>query len=123
VAVASGMVPLALGTDTAGSVRVPAALCGIVGFKPTYDAISTAGVYPLAASLDHVGVFTRTVQDARFAYEVLVSQDNCTVRDHLSAALRIGWIKSSASKRIVGLAEKQRLAKRFGEISPCSKTF
>jgi Asp-tRNA(Asn)/Glu-tRNA(Gln) amidotransferase A subunit family amidase len=94
VAVASGMVPLALGTDTAGSVRVPAALCGIVGFKPAYDAISTAGVYPLAASLDHVGVFTRIVQDARFAYEVL-AKTTVPSREQLGAALRIGWIVPS----------------------------
>lgn len=71
VAVASGMVPLALGTDTAGSVRVPAALCGVVGFKPTLDELSTDGVFPLAPSLDHVGLFARTPGDARTLYRVL----------------------------------------------------
>ncbi|GAA5144719.1 amidase [Pseudonocardia eucalypti] len=71
VAVADGMVPLAIGTDTAGSVRVPAALCGVVGFKPAYDALPTGGLYPLAPSLDHVGLFTVTSQDALAAYRVL----------------------------------------------------
>lgn len=71
VAVADGMVPLAIGTDTAGSVRVPAALCGVVGFKPAYDALPTGGVYPLAPTLDHVGLFTTTGHDALLAYRAL----------------------------------------------------
>jgi Asp-tRNA(Asn)/Glu-tRNA(Gln) amidotransferase A subunit family amidase len=89
VAVASGMVPLALGTDTAGSVRVPAALCGIVGYKPAYDAISAEGVYPLAPSLDHVGLFTRSVDDAKLAYDVIAREPIAT-SDLRSP--RIGWI-------------------------------
>lgn len=62
-AVASGTAAFALGTDTGGSVRSPAALCGVVGFKPTYGLISTQGVIPYCWSLDHVGVFARTVVD------------------------------------------------------------
>ena len=88
VAVAAGMVPLAVGTDTAGSVRVPAALCGIVGFKPAFGAISTAGVHALAASLDHVGVFARTTADAAHGYAILAAH---RLDDH-SAPARIGWI-------------------------------
>jgi aspartyl-tRNA(Asn)/glutamyl-tRNA(Gln) amidotransferase subunit A len=64
VAVAAGIVPAALGTDTGGSVRIPASLCGIVGLKPTRGRLPLDGVVPLAPSLDHVGVLTRTVQDA-----------------------------------------------------------
>jgi aspartyl-tRNA(Asn)/glutamyl-tRNA(Gln) amidotransferase subunit A len=93
VAVASGMVPLALGTDTVGSVRVPAALCGIVGFKPAFDEIPTDGVYALASSLDHVGIFARTVDGVALAYESLVP--------HVPFALsgpfefpRVAWISS-----------------------------
>jgi len=62
-AVAAGMVPAALGTDTAGSVRHPATACGIVGLKPTYDAVSRQGVFPLSWSLDHVGPLARSVAD------------------------------------------------------------
>jgi aspartyl-tRNA(Asn)/glutamyl-tRNA(Gln) amidotransferase subunit A len=64
VAVARGMACAAVGTDTAGSVRIPAALCGVVGYKPTYGLISRRGVVPLAWSLDTVGFLTRTVEDA-----------------------------------------------------------
>ena len=70
-AVAAGVVPLALGTDTAGSVRIPAALCGVVGAKPARDTLPTDGVFPLAGSLDHVGVLTGSVADARYTVGVL----------------------------------------------------
>ena len=70
-AVAAGVVPLAIGTDTAGSVRIPAALCGIVGFKPSYNTIPCDGVFPLSQSLDHVGVLTRTAADAAYALSAL----------------------------------------------------
>ncbi len=75
VAVAAGLVPGALGTDTGGSVRIPAALCGIVGLKPTYGRVSRAGVIPLAWSLDHVGPMTRTVADAALLLQVLAGRD------------------------------------------------
>ncbi|MFI6598436.1 amidase [Nonomuraea sp. NPDC050536] len=70
-AVAAGIVPLALGTDTAGSVRIPAALCGVVGVKPAYGTLPTQGVFPLAPSLDHVGVLAGDVEDAAYAVRVL----------------------------------------------------
>ncbi len=63
VAVASHQVPVALGTDTGGSVRIPASFCGVAGFKPSYGTISRRGVWPLAPTLDHVGVIARTVED------------------------------------------------------------
>jgi aspartyl-tRNA(Asn)/glutamyl-tRNA(Gln) amidotransferase subunit A len=63
-AVASGMCYAAVGTDTAGSIREPAALCGLVGLKPTYDLVSTSGIIPLSQSLDHVGPITRCVEDS-----------------------------------------------------------
>ncbi len=70
-AVAAGIVPFATGTDTGGSIRVPAALCGIVGFKPTFGRISTTGVLPLGATLDHLGPMTRTVRDAAIAFQAM----------------------------------------------------
>jgi allophanate hydrolase len=75
VAVASGLVPLALGTDTAGSGRVPAAFNGIVGVKPTRGLVSTRGLLPACRSLDCVTAFTRTVALARVALSVLVHPD------------------------------------------------
>ena len=63
-AVAAGECPAALGTDTGGSIRIPASLCGIVGLKPTYGRVSKRGVLPLSWSLDHIGPMTRTVEDA-----------------------------------------------------------
>jgi len=70
-AVAAGMVPAALGTQTAGSVLRPAAFCGIVGFKPSRGTVSRRGVYPLAWSLDTVGTLTRSVADARLLFGAL----------------------------------------------------
>jgi aspartyl-tRNA(Asn)/glutamyl-tRNA(Gln) amidotransferase subunit A len=76
-AVAAGLVPWALGTDTGGSVRQPAALCGIVGLKPTYGAISRYGMIAFASSLDQCGPLTRTVADAALLFTYLVGQDPC----------------------------------------------
>ncbi|GLG01058.1 amidohydrolase [Alicyclobacillus hesperidum subsp. aegles] len=69
--VAAGMALVSVGTDTGGSVRIPAALTGVVGFKPTFGAIPTDGVYPLAPSLDHVGSFATSVLDAARTAEVM----------------------------------------------------
>jgi aspartyl-tRNA(Asn)/glutamyl-tRNA(Gln) amidotransferase subunit A len=82
VAVASGQVPIALGTDTGGSVRVPSALCGITGLKPTFGLISRFGVTPLSWSMDHVGPMARTVRDAALALNMLAGHDS---RDQGSA--------------------------------------
>ena len=77
IAVASGQVELALGTDTAGSGRVPAAFNGLVGFKPSRGLISTSGVLPACRSLDCVSIFTRSVALARTAFDVLGTFDPC----------------------------------------------
>jgi aspartyl-tRNA(Asn)/glutamyl-tRNA(Gln) amidotransferase subunit A len=75
VAVAAGLVPFALGTDTGGSVRVPAAMCGIVGLKTTVGRVSRAGVYPLCWTLDSVGPITRTVEDAALVFQAMQGPD------------------------------------------------
>jgi aspartyl-tRNA(Asn)/glutamyl-tRNA(Gln) amidotransferase subunit A len=73
VAVSTGCAFGSVGTDTGGSVRIPAALCGVVGLKPTYERVPRAGVFPLAPSLDHVGPLARTVQDVALLLEVLAA--------------------------------------------------
>jgi len=75
VAVGSGLVPMALGSDTGGSVRIPAALCGTVGLKTTVGRISRADVYPLSWTLDSVGPLTRSVEDAALVYQALQGVD------------------------------------------------
>jgi aspartyl-tRNA(Asn)/glutamyl-tRNA(Gln) amidotransferase subunit A len=75
VAVAAGLVPMALGTDTGGSVRVPAALCGTAGLKTTVGRVSRAGVYPLSWTLDSVGVLARSVEDAALVYQCMHGAD------------------------------------------------
>ncbi len=71
VAVARGYSTFSLGTDTGGSVRAPAALCGLVGFKPSHGRLSTEGVLPFSWSLDHIGLFTRTAEDAALLLSLL----------------------------------------------------
>lgn len=74
-AVSTGMCLAALGTDTGGSIRIPASLCGVVGLKPTYGRVSLRGVLPLSWNLDHVGTLTRTVRDAALLLQVLAGFD------------------------------------------------
>jgi len=73
--VAAGLFPVALGSDTGGSIRNPSSACGIVGIKPTYGLVSRRGVFPLAFTLDHVGPLTRTVADAALMLDALAAHD------------------------------------------------
>lgn len=74
-AVAAGMVPFSLGTDTNGSVRVPAALCGVFGLKPTYGRLPRTGTFPFVSSLDHVGAFARSTADLAACYDAMQGPD------------------------------------------------
>lgn len=89
-AVAAGMVPAALGTQTVGSVIRPAAYCGVVGYKPSFGWISRGGVHPLSPSLDHVGVFARSVADAAYLAACLAARDNANPGSLAAAALLPG---------------------------------
>ncbi|GJD17520.1 amidase [Rivularia sp. IAM M-261] len=83
-AVAAGLVPITLGSDTNGSIRVPAALCGVYGFKPTYGRLSRAGVALFSSSFDHIGPFANSVRDIATVFNVLQGADDkdpvCTTR-------------------------------------------
>jgi hypothetical protein len=74
-AVAAGLVPLSLGSDTNGSIRIPASLCGVFGLKPTYGRLSRQGVFPFVESLDHAGAFARSVEDLALAYDLMQGPD------------------------------------------------
>lgn len=75
-AVASGVYPFALGSDTGDSIRKPAAYCGIVGYKPTYGMLSRYGLFPFASSLDHCGILTRSVEDAAIVTDIMKGIDD-----------------------------------------------
>jgi len=113
-AVAAGLTAAAIGTDAAGSVRIPACHCGTVGFKPTYGRVPTAGLIPLGWSLDHVGAITRTVWDA----ELLLNAMSRRRRQHLGDSgpprvegLRVGLPRRYAFEGVdPGIADRIRNA-------------
>ena len=127
-AVAAGFAPLALGSDTGGSIRQPAALCGVVGVKPTYGAVSRYGLVAFASSLDQIGPFARTVSDAALLLEAIGGHDP---RDSTSIpepaagltevlgrgveGLRIGVIKELSGDGLEGIADDVR--SRLGEAA------
>lgn len=124
-AVAAGLAPIALGTDTAGSIRNPASMCGVVGLKPTYGLVPRTGVFPLSFTLDHVGPLARCVSDTAMVLNVLAGHDS---GDPASAhppdtafdaelerggrGLRIGFVRHfherdlSASPEVIGSLEE-----------------
>jgi 1-carboxybiuret hydrolase len=128
-AVAAGQVPLTLGSDTNGSIRVPASLCGTYGLKPTFGRLPRTGSYPFVASLDHLGPFARSVADLALAYDAMQGPDvqdpSCAQRgieatqDQLARGaegLRIGvlggWFRSKAMPE--ALAAVDRVAGALG---------
>ncbi len=98
-AVADGMVPITIGSQTMGSILRPAAYCGIFGFKPSFGQISRQGVMPVSADLDHVGMFARCLDDIRLVFEVLIDRaatagQSPVVRSPQSSRPpRLAWIK------------------------------
>ncbi len=100
VAVSTGMAALALGTDTGGSIRQPAALCGIVGLKPTYGRVSRYGVVAFASSLDQVGPLGRTVEDVALAARAICGIDSA---DATSAPVEVPDFRAALAAGAAGL--------------------
>ncbi len=115
-AVAGGLVPLALGSDTNGSIRVPSSFCGIFGLKPTYGRLSRAGTFPFVASLDHLGPFARSAGDLALSYDAMLGPD---ADDPAQAEVAPAPVSRSLEEGVAGL----RIARlggyfaRFGEPS------
>jgi len=99
-AVAGGLVPIALGTDTNGSIRVPSSLCGLFGLKPTYGRLTRAGAFPFVASLDHVGPLARSVGDLALAYDAMLGRDD---RDPAQADMPATPVSPSLKDGVAGL--------------------
>jgi aspartyl-tRNA(Asn)/glutamyl-tRNA(Gln) amidotransferase subunit A len=99
-AVADGMAVAALGSDTGGSIRIPAALCGLVGLKPTFGRVSLYGVVPLAWSLDHLGPIARSVEDAAVLFEALAGHDP---RDERTRPIPVPAVEAALPGSIEGL--------------------
>jgi AtzE family amidohydrolase len=122
-AVASGLVPISLGSDTNGSIRVPSSLCGIFGLKPTYGRLSRARTYPFVDSLDHLGPFARSVRDIALVFDLLQGADSedpvCTDRppepclpqlplglEGLRIAIADGYFTQGAEPAVLDAVEK-----------------
>ena len=118
-AVAARLLPITLGSDTNGSVRVPAALCGIYGLKPTYDRLSRDGLYPFVDSVDHVGLFAATPQDLACASDIMCdpgpaacatgkasSVRERSVIDGLRVGLLGGWFEQHAGEGVLAAVRK-----------------
>jgi aspartyl-tRNA(Asn)/glutamyl-tRNA(Gln) amidotransferase subunit A len=112
--IAADFCDLALGSDTGGSIRNPASHCGIVGFKPSYGAVSRYGLIDLAMSLDNIGPMTKSVSDAKLLFEVISGKDDrdatsreIELKKELSKKVVIGIPKVGASKEILDLINKK----------------
>ncbi len=101
VAVASGMAPFALGSDTGGSIRQPASFCGVVGYKPSYGLVSRHGLIAMASSLDQIGLFTKTVEDAQIIAPFLIKQDDFDATNY-----KLNFQKSQNSKFKIGIVKE-----------------
>jgi len=102
-AVAGNMAPIALGSDTAGSVRLPASFCGIVGFKPTYGAVSRFGLIAMASSLDQIGILAKKSEDAEIVFDVMRGKDPM---DSTSIKIPEGGKINSLKDLIIGLPKE-----------------
>ena len=115
VALALGIVPGATGTDTAGSIRIPAALCGVVGIKPTYGLVSRHGVIPLASSLDHAGPMARSVEDCAILLQAMAGYDP---RDSSSIEIAVPAYQNALRDSVKGLKAGIPRFEFFSKLQP-----
>ncbi len=121
VALATGMIPAALGSDTGGSIRIPAAFCGVTGHKPTYGLVSLRGLFPLSGSLDHAGPMARSARDCAFLLDAIAGHDpasassaDVALPDTVKAlseelaGLRVGYVRAFAEAE--GVTAESRAA-------------
>jgi len=112
VSVAASMCCASIGTDTGGSIRIPAAACGVVGLKPSFGEISTGGVFPLSSSLDHVGPLAQNVEDAWLVYQAIRSE--AVARP---AARPLAGPPSPKASARLGVARKSVVGLRLGKLT------
>ncbi|ARQ43597.1 aspartyl/glutamyl-tRNA amidotransferase subunit A [Mycoplasmoides pneumoniae] len=133
-AVARGIVPFSIGTDTGDSVRRPASICNIVGFKPTYGLISRNGVYPYAPSLDHVGIFARYVYDVALVSDEIIKHDKAdfsaqkspdagkftrSLKESFNKQIKIGYLKPLEEWFDIELSKKWNSLKERITLEGC----
>lgn len=121
VAVAEGSADIALGTDTGGSIRLPAACCGVYGFKPTFGRVSRQGVWPTESSLDCVGVFAADAKQLTAAMQALIP--DYTVSPEASSGFRLAWVEASAEKSILQTLRQGLAAKGIAQLPAVSLAY
>jgi aspartyl-tRNA(Asn)/glutamyl-tRNA(Gln) amidotransferase subunit A len=116
-ALAAGLADAALGTDSGGSIRIPAACCGVVGFKPTYGLVSLEGVFPLAPSFDHVGPMARSVAECTSLMEALVDGfEPVTIESLEDVRIGVAWLEHADPLVRARVREATELFPRLREI-------
>ena len=116
VAVADGMCAITIGTDTGGSTRIPAALCGLIGFKPTKSRIPTAGVFPLSPTFDSVGMMARSVLDCIMADEIIAGEKHHVFELDGLLGVKVGIVQGSPLAELDEIVER-RFDFAIGSIS------
>src|SRR5215468_5875756 len=111
VAVADGMCEISIGTDTGGSVRIPAALCGLVGFKPSRQRVPTDGAFPLSKTLDSIGPIARSVADCAKADAIMAGEEFVPTDPAPLGGLRMGLVQGFPLEKL-----DDTVAKRFGHV-------
>ena len=121
-AVAAGIVPAALGTDTGGSVRIPSALCGVVGFKPSHDLVPAEGVFPLAPSLEDVGVLANSVANCTRLMRVMSGLDSLGAGAAAPGPARALWVDNAPfviDEPAVTACARAYAQRLFGQLGEC----